>query len=280
MRRRTYIATLGSGGIGAVAGCTESGSISGTPEPADLQVDSVEFTPTSIQLREETTIEVTVTNYGEANGQGELWYRSGRSTDSFVVDIDGGGSETYTKTISSSTRGEFELQLDPARTTGIRNLSHTATVKVESKLLTYGDSWKNNEGYTITIDDPHFRQSYEARSSWSGDVETYEPEDEELFAFVPVTAENDGDGSGTVPIPGSFFARVEGELYDLGIRPSLKQPDFRGELNGEELYTSGEIPPGTSKSGLLVFEVPVAALDDFQSGWSSRYGDDEVVYWE
>lgn len=280
MKRRSYVAALSSVGVSAVAGCTESESFTGTPEPADLQVDSVEFLSPEIELQEETSVEITVTNYGEAAGSGELWYSVERQdTGSFLVDIDGGESETYTESFTFERLGEFTFELKPTRSTDIRNLDHTADIAVGRRHLDFGGSWKNYEGYTITIDEPEFRESYEAWSSLFGEVETYEPEDGDLFAFVPVSVENDGSGSGTVPTPGSFYARVDSELYELGINPIIRNPDLRGDLDDEKLYSSGKIPSGTTKSGYLVFEVPADAEASFDAGWSSRYQPDQVVYW-
>lgn len=279
MKRRSYVAALSSVGVSAVAGCTGSRSITGTPEPADLQVDSVEVLSPEIELREETTVEITVTNHGEAAGKGELWYAVDRDAGSFVVDIDGGESETYTESFAFERLGEFTFKLKPTRSTEIRNLDHSEDIKVGPRHLDLGSSWKTYEGYTITIDEPKFRESYEALSLFSGDVERYEPKDEDLFAFVPVSVENDGSGNGTVPDPLSFYARVDSELYELAIAPMVRNPDFRGDLDGEKLYSSGKIPSGTTKSGYLVFEVPIDAEASFDAGWSSRYRPEQVVYW-
>jgi len=90
---------------------------------------------------------------------------------------------------------------------------------------------------------------------------------------------NEGDASDTTPSQRSFFARVGGEVYDIALQPTLRQPDFRGDLEGIELYQADEIPAESERTGYLVFEVPTTARNDFQVGWSSRYSPDQVVYW-
>lgn len=279
MKRRRILV----GGVGAIAflsGCTGEQSNQASSAEADMRVDGINLQPREIELREETTVEISVTNHGEGAGSGELWYSVGRDRRSFVVDLEGGETGTFSESFNFEGVGDVNVELDATRTSNIRDLDHTATISVGPKKLSVNQAWENYEGYTISADEPDFRETYQAKSGITGEVETNQPPEEDQFAFVHVTVENDGNGSGTVPSPSDFFARVDSELYDLGVQPLTRRPDFVGDLEDIELYTSGEIPPGTTKSGYVVFDVPSNAEDDYQTGWSSRYSPDQVIYWE
>lgn len=304
MDRRDLLLSIGAG-ASSLAGCTGDGGTAAqdtktetttptatevdtpTPEPADLQIDQLRVEPSEVEMDSSVLIEVEVSNYGEKPGGGEVWisiYEDPTSmtalTDfSIVVDVEGGETETYSESIVFDYISDFVIKTDPSRTTEVRNTDHSADLKINPKEIEIQESFKNYEGYTITGESVEFRETYKEKSMYSGDVETVEPENEDQFAFVSIAVENDGSGSGTVPLPKNFFSVAESELYELAINPLMSRPDFRGDLEGISLYDTGEIPPGTAKTGYLVFEVPRTAREEYALGWSSRYSPDQVVYW-
>lgn len=276
MRRRTLLTGFVTVSL---AGCSER-QVIGESEPADLQVSTFECSPEEVELRDEVSLSITVTNHGGEVGQGELWYTAAGELNSILIEVSPGTDETYTETITFDRTGSYTIRLDPVSTSDIRNLDHAAEIQVNPKYLEIGESWTNIENYTMSVNEPFFTESYRARSDLSGEIERYQPEQEDLYAFVPVTIENEGNGSSQVPIPDQYFSRVGSELYELSIDPAFRRPDLRGEFEDITLYDSGEIPPETTKSGYLIFEVPSEAESDFFVGWSSRYREDEVIYWE
>lgn len=279
MRRRFFLTGLGSGTLACLSGCSQSSSIGRTPEPADLQVNSVKVSATEFEIREKAELEFTVSNRGQAHGSGELWYKIGNyDSSSIIVDIPGGETESYSETLEIEAIGEYTIELD-IRTAHIRNLDHTISIDVGPGRLDFGESWLTPEGYEISVRSPEIRDSYEAYNFGSGSIETYEPRRRDLFAFVPLNVENTG-GDGSPPTPRNFFARVGSELREIALDPLAWDPDFGGDLAGEELHDRGDIPSGTAKSGYLVFEIDSGGESIFEVGWHSSSSPDQVVYWD
>lgn len=293
MKRRE--AVLAAGTTVLFAGCTGSGGENESEteqptestsnlEPADLRVDSLEVQPQKVEITEPFTLVIDVSNHGGQPGQGEVWYtvedsEGVREQGSSLVDLDGGESDTLREEFSFPAVGEYTAAVNPDRTRGVRGRDFSSPLAVMPREITYGTTFENAEGYSLNVGEMQLQDSYEARSNLTGETETVKPETHDLFAFVRVSIGNDGNATGVAPSPNNFFARVDGTAYELGIDPGLRRPDFRGDLEGIELYDAGEVPAGSERSGYLVFEVPKSARESFETGWSSRYSPDQVVYW-
>jgi hypothetical protein len=292
MKRRDITTAVGS--LVLFAGCTGSNEpnssgqrITTTSNTADLQIERLEVEPEELEIEDSFSLSIELTDYGAQKGQGEVWYAIQESEtsftnieeDSFLVDVESGKTKTYSESYSLDYVGDFYAVINSESTKGARNTDHSTEISVRPKELDIEDSFTTRNEYTISITETFFRQSYQSRDSFSGDVETVSPENEDLFAFVRVRVGNEGTGEGSVPIPDDFFARVNGTAYELAINPLSNRPEFRGELEDIQLFTSGEIPIDAAREGYLVFEVPSAAREAFQVGWQSRHTRKQVVYW-
>lgn len=147
------------------------------------------------------------------------------------------------------------------------------------KEIPFGESFQNRNKFIITVQEPTLRESYKAWDSWDGGTKTVTPEKHDLFALSKVRVANEGSAEGSVPLPDSFFVRVDGTGYEIAVNPLMRKPEFRGELEGLQLFDTGGIPAGSAREGYVIFEVPSAARDGIEVGWSSRYSRDQVIYW-
>ncbi|AHG01743.1 hypothetical protein HALLA_00195 (plasmid) [Halostagnicola larsenii XH-48] len=132
----------------------------------------------------------------------------------------------------------------------------------------------------ITINKIHIQDSCKNIDRWGAEVATYEPENEDEFVIVELTCGNTGNTIQHLPDADEFFVKGEdGELYDLAIDPIMEKPDFRGEFENQEIYSSERVPPNSTVSGILIFEIP--SNQEIQAGLESSYDDSEyIIYWK
>jgi len=278
MKRRSMLTAIGTVTVaGCVADASDESNTSNQGEQ-DLIVQDLRV-PDSIEMYETFEVAVDIQNRGEATGKGELVLEIGPMTEHILVDLAAGKSETYRVKSESKFIGQLEVTINSRKTSDVRGRGTKGTIEVRPMDVGLEETVSTAEGYNISVDQIKFREAYEYKSQWSGDVETKEPENGDRFALAKVTSRNESSESNRVAgLQNLFLEDSNGEGYELEVDPAFEEPDFRGDLEGVDLYEGEKLPPDGVVSGWVFFAAP--ASKNVRIGWQGGpYPDEQIVYW-
>ena len=176
--------------------------------------------------------------------------------------------------------GSFDYRLDA--------LSHTWSVDVVPKTVSFDVSYTTPEGLVMTIGDVTFR------STDPSDGETPDPaprtdgftptptplpeptpspaEPGERWALFPLTVGKRGEGTAMAPDPGEFTVRLKD---GTAVGPPA-------DLAWSRVYRAVELAPNERIHGFLPVQVPAGTRDfDVVVGWTNSYEEGDVeVSWD
>lgn len=249
-KRRTLLATIGTAGTVAIAGCSDTSEPQPESEPEQEETQE-ESEPEAQDGETEATIELTdpLTD-GETYGQ----------NDELIIGyyMENTGETTVSETVSMTLDGELvveeEVELEPGEETNF-GASWEDTTSFESKTYEYTVQTENEQSTaTFTIE---------------------EPEVEETEATYQVRIIYDGDWSGSVGGDGSTRS-VDGtgtETFDVDGDPFIvsanaqKQDDSNNELTVEILENGEVIAQESTTAGYGLAQV--TSEDEYDSDDSS-----------
>lgn len=270
MRRRDYLAALGAGASGFVAGCSESIGGDTTTAPTEGGTTTGPATPPVAEAFEVTEVHGT-----ERTRLNEAWV-FGFSVRNLTDD-----RRTFRSPLSTRVDGgewrqferEMAFEVDPGRVRTWRSpriqfrflrtisyrldaLGATVTVEVIPLRLDYGLAYTSPVGLRITVGQVTFRDEQPTGREDGTPTPTPTPPPPTApdasgtkWAVVPIEVENPTEQARPAPFPEEFTFRADGETYpDVPI----DHPDL--------FYRDRSLEPGEPLSGNLYYEVP-AGLD-------------------
>ncbi|MFB6301733.1 MAG: DUF4352 domain-containing protein [Haloferacaceae archaeon] len=271
MRRRRYLAALGVGASGVLAGCSRSGGESTT---ARTGTETTTSTSGATTPSVSEAFEVTKRQGTETVRLNEVWVfgfsvrnvtdttRTFRSTLSVKVD----GTDEW-----QQLQGEVAFEVGPGETKTWRSppfrykflrtdtyrldaLGLTWTVESLPLPLDYGLTYTSPVGLQVTVGQVTFRsekpEGAENGTATATPTPTPPPPTAAdasgtKWAVVPLTVANPTDQARTAPFPKEFTFRADGETY----------PDV--PLDHPDLYHRDRaLEPGEPLSGNLYYEIP------------------------
>lgn len=298
MRRRRYLAALGAGASGLLAGCSDSAdpTTAGSPSPTS----TTSSTPGESTPPVSETFEVTKREPTDTTRLNDIWAFG------FSVRNTTDAPHTFRSTISARVDGgewrqfdrSLSIALDPGETktwqsprlkfrflrTYSYRLDATGTVwsvEVLPLHLDYGRTYTSPVGLQITVDTVTFRNAKPGTTGNRTATTTPTPPPPTAadtggtkWAVVPVSVENPTDRARSAPFPKEFTFRANGRTYE---DVPLDHPDL--------YHRDRALETGEPLSGNLYYEVP-AGLDanDIEFVLQRSYdqqdlsGDIEVVW--
>lgn len=298
MRRRKVIATVSTGLAVGVAGCSSEGSDSSDGSEQETQSESsdgsestdnsdsgsgasfevVEYNaPENVEIGTGTTIEVTIRNTGDSEGDtsAPLYYRTSGSDWTQVGDSEleyqgVGAGETATAGIET---GEFRY-IDRYEF-ALGQSEQTAIIQTVSANIDWGSEYTTPAGYRIRVDSPDLQTTYEYED-FNGEVAEKSPESRGQWAFVNVWVKNETGQTAFSPLA-SEFGLLYGSSQSDGETILIDDP-----INKGSPFDGGELQPGVERSGWIVFELPGdVSTDDLTMAWSQTTASGEIsVNWQ
>jgi len=292
MKRREYLRGAGLVGAGALAGCTTGeedtpdgggdgpngdggdGSSDGTPTSsptgtsdgasASFELVSVDG-PEIVEIGETAEWSFTVENTGDLAGP----FETRLST------VDGSAWYSFEETVSATVAAG-----DQARLSGEPfSLAYMATVDVAIEAFDdafyevsfvgttreYGQQYAAPNGIEVVVDGVRFASEYE----WgTGNVER--PTTGTKWAFLSVSVTNVSGEAARLPAPSTFgIVTKDDEEHDV-------ESFFK-----DEKYAGGEVADGETRSGEILFEVPLGTTaENARATWSREFLEGPVrAFW-
>lgn len=273
MRRRSLVATLSSGVVVSLGGCSTS-STSSTSQNARVEV--VEYdVPETVEIGSAATISITVRNVGDVSGDisAPLYVRTPNSewtqfgnVEMQYEDVEPGETATdsvQTEQFDYIQRYEFVLG----------DSDKTSALQTVSKTLAWEEEFTTPSEYRIRIDRPVLQSTFEVES-YAGSTTEESPEDRDKWAFVDAWVKNETGQTQFSPVGAEFALLHQDSQFDalqLYNDPVNKGPAFDG----------GELQPGVEREGWLAYAVPgEVGVEDLTMAWSTTTRNGEVsVNW-
>jgi len=231
--------------------------------------------PSKVEIGEPFAFEITVKNTGEQPGtlRADLYSKTPdsqweRGVEWEIGPVDGGETATVASekaSIDHLTKATYRL--------GTSDITYT--VQTVSKSLSWGQTYTSPENFTISVDNLTLQESYEYRN-FADEVDDARPEaGSDQWAFIDVTVTNDSGEPGFSPVSSDFVILAGNSQYNS------ESVVFDDPINKGTPFEGGELQPGVTRSGWVLYSVPLSiAPEDMTVAWSkSTFDGDISVNW-
>jgi hypothetical protein len=138
-----------------------------------------------------------------------------------------------------------------------------------TETLSFGESFENPVGVVTTVHGIELQDNLEYESQYGGTV-TQTPDDGMQWAVVDIGAANRSDSDASLP-PSMVYELAAGETTHGNVSV---------DAAGDAGYTAGEVPPGDSSRGRLLYAIPAEfAVGDGSAGLQQRDARRRVDGW-